>query len=167
VRAKLPADIVRGEASLSVKFIDGKSAVETITRPVPVLLKKLNVEFFPEGGYLVGGVSNRVYFQAKTTLGKPAELSGHLAGSDGQAVPGAVQTLNDAEHPGANQGMGVFSFVPKTGVRYELKIDSPTGIEGSYELPPVQDGGVTLSVTEGVSSAKDPLRVALTSAEKS
>ncbi|HEY1861786.1 MAG TPA: alpha-2-macroglobulin family protein, partial [Gemmataceae bacterium] len=166
VRAKLPATIVRGETSLSVKFIDGKSTVDTITRPVPVLLKKLNVEFFPEGGYLVGGVSNRVYFQAKTTLGKPAELTGHVLGSDGQVVPSTIQTLNDAKNPGANQGMGAFSFTPKTGIHYELKIDTPTGIEGKYELPLVQDDGVTLTIPDGVTPANQPLRVILTSAKE-
>ena len=54
VRFTLPAQIERGEATLSVGFSDGAS-VETIVRPIPVVLKKLNVEFFPEGGDLVLG----------------------------------------------------------------------------------------------------------------
>jgi hypothetical protein len=165
VRAKLPTAITRGEASLSVKFIDGKNATEAITRPVPIVLKKLNVEFFPEGGWLVAGVPNRVYFQVHTTLGKPAELTGHIEDADGEAVKDVVvQTLNDPDHPGANQGMGAFIFTPKARVHYELNIDAPSGIEGKYELPPVQDDGVAMSIPEGVTPANQPLKVALSNA---
>ena len=32
----------------------------------------------PEGGDLVAGLPNRVYFQARTTLGKPADLKGRV-----------------------------------------------------------------------------------------
>ena len=48
--------------------------VETIVRPIPIVLNKLQVEFFPEGGDLVAGVVNRVYFQALTPLGKLLRL---------------------------------------------------------------------------------------------
>jgi hypothetical protein len=166
VRAKLPDVVARGEASLSVKFIDSKNATEAITRPVAIVLKKLNVEFFPEGGWLVAGVPNRVYFQVRTTLGKPAELTGHVVDADGLTVADAVQTLNDPDHAGANQGMGAFTFTPKAGARYELKIDLPVGMEGKHELPPVQDEGVAMSISEGVAPANQPLRVVLFSAEK-
>jgi hypothetical protein len=165
-RAKLPAVIERGEASLSVKFIDGKNATEAITRPVPIVLKKLNIEFFPEGGWLVAGVPNRVYFQVHTPVGKPAELTGHVVDGDGVAVPGTVQTLNDSDHPGANQGMGSFAFTPKAGGHYELKIDAPPGIEGKFVLPPAQDDGVALSIPEGVTLANQPLKVVLFSAKE-
>src|SRR5262249_23020546 len=40
VRLKLPAKIERGEASLSVQFTDGAN-LETIVRPIPIVLKKL------------------------------------------------------------------------------------------------------------------------------
>src|SRR5262249_44674456 len=59
VRFELPAKIATGEASLSVRFTDGANH-ETMVRPIPIVLKKLQVEFFPEGGDLVAGVLNRV-----------------------------------------------------------------------------------------------------------
>src|SRR5260370_41460498 len=73
VSFRLPATIVRGNATLSVQFSDG-AHVETISKPIPVVLKKLFVEFYPEGGDLIAGLPNRVYFQARTPLDKPAEL---------------------------------------------------------------------------------------------
>src|SRR5262249_55078318 len=85
VRFKLPAAIERGQGSRSVNFDDGGS-IETLVRPIPIVLKKLQVEFFPEGGDLITGVPNRVYFQARTMLGKPAELRGRIVDQDGQVA---------------------------------------------------------------------------------
>src|SRR5262249_11314918 len=76
VRFKLPRQIERGQASLTVTFDDG--GPESLTRTVPVVLKKLEVEFFPEGGDLVAGLPARVYFQVRTPLGKPADLVARL-----------------------------------------------------------------------------------------
>ena len=91
------------------------------------MLKKLDVEFFPEGGDLVAGLVNRVYFQARTPLGKPADLQGTLM-EDDTPLDVRVETLNDDKEPGVNQGMGVFAFTPKAGRKYSLRIDKPVGI---------------------------------------
>jgi len=152
VRFKLPERIERGEGTLAVQFTDGANH-ETIVRPIPIVLRKLQVEYFPEGGDLVAGAPNRVYFQARTTLNKPAELSGRLVDAQGNTVT-SVQTLNDEKLPGVNQGMGVFTFVPRAGQAYELKIDVPIGIEGRYPLPAAKSDGVILSVPEGVVTDK-------------
>jgi hypothetical protein len=165
VRFKLPTVIDRGQASLTVQFNDGGSW-ESLVRPVPIVLKKLQVEFFPEGGDLVAGVPNRVYFQVRSTLGKPAELKGRVVDQEGRAVALDVHTLNDDKEPGINQGMGLFAFTPQAGHKYELKIDAPSGIEGKYELPAIKADGVVLSIPEGVMGGKDPLRVVVESAGK-
>src|SRR5262249_13804130 len=82
VRFKLPERIERGDASLAVPFNDGGS-VEPILKPIPIVLKKLQIEFYPVGGYLIAGVPNAVYFQARTTLGKPAEVRGKVVDERG------------------------------------------------------------------------------------
>ena len=115
VRFKLPATIERGEASLGVKFV---TVPETISRPLPIVLNKLNVEFYPEGGDLAADLPNRVYFQVRTPLGKPADLTGRLL-EDGQPLSVAVETMHDEKEPGVNQGMGRFEFTPKSGKTYE------------------------------------------------
>jgi hypothetical protein len=156
VRFRLPPRIETGEASLSVRFTDGANH-ETLVRPVPVVLKKLRVEFFPEGGDLVAGVRNRVYFQVRTPAGKPAELTGHVVDARGKVVA-RLATLHDDRHPGANQGMGAFELAsPAAGERYELKIDSPGGIEGKYPLPRVKTGGVVLHLPRGVVTGDIPV----------
>jgi tetratricopeptide (TPR) repeat protein len=121
----LPAMITRGEGTVSVSFFDGADQ-DVITRPIPLIGRSLNVEFFPEGGDLVEGIPNRVYFQATTPSGKPADLKGYI--TDGRAVVAEVATLTNADHPGVNRGQGVFTFTPAAGKTYWLKPRQPTGI---------------------------------------
>jgi hypothetical protein len=163
VRFKLPPVIERGLGTLSVQFTDGAS-VETLVKPIPIVVKKLQLEFFPEGGDLVRGVPIRVYFQARTMLGKPAEIQGRVVDQSGNVAVDNVQTLNDDHEPGVNQGMGVFTFTPETGRKYELKIDAPGGIEGKYALPDTKPDGVVLSVGAGVTAATEPIRVTVRTA---
>jgi hypothetical protein len=131
VRFRLPPAIDRGLGTLSVDFFDGGHD-EALGKPIPIVLKKLLVDFYPEGGDLVAGVLNRVYFQARNTLGKPAELRAKLVHADGTVIKEAVETFSIPDQPGANQGMGVFEFAPAAGKKYELKIEAPIGIQGKY-----------------------------------
>src|SRR5207248_2111763 len=62
VRFTLPKQIEKGEGSLTVNFTDGGN-VEPLTKPIPIALKKLAVDFYAEGGDIVAGTLNRVYFQ--------------------------------------------------------------------------------------------------------
>src|SRR5262249_24334396 len=98
VRFRLPETIKSGDALLSLKFHDGPVA-ESLPRALPLVLKHLNVEFFPEGGELVAGVPNRVYFQARTPLHKPADFRGHVVDDRGRTVVSEVQTLHDDTVP--------------------------------------------------------------------
>jgi hypothetical protein len=164
IRFKLPTSIERGLGSLSVKIDDG-GVVETIVRSIPIVLKKVNVEFFPEGGDLVANLPNRIYFQARTPLGKPAQIKGTLL-ENGVPLPVAVETLSDDDRPGVNQGNGVFSFTPRAGRQYELRIDSPTGITERKPLPAVREDGVVLSIPGGVFEPTQPIRVQLHSTSR-
>jgi hypothetical protein len=165
VQFKLPAVIERGQASLSVVFTDN-NIPETLVRPIPVVVKKLDVEFFPEGGDLVTGLPNRVYFQARTLLGKPAELKGRVVDQAGKVVVKDVHTLHDDTQPGANQGMGAFTFTPQAGSKYELKIDAPAGIEGKYALSMARDDWVILTIPDSVSEPRQPIRVVVQSTKE-
>ncbi|MFL5341571.1 MAG: alpha-2-macroglobulin family protein [Gemmataceae bacterium] len=160
VRAQLPTEMEHGRGSITVSFNDGGNE-EAIVRPIPISLKKIFIEYFAEGGDLVAGVPNRVYFQAKTTADKPAELKARLVDSKGWAVANDIVTLHDDAEPGANQGMGVFSFEPKAGETYLLKIDEPAGIEAVGKFPAVKADGVSLSVPTGVTGGAEPIKVEL------
>src|SRR5262249_32810333 len=154
------------EASLSVAFSDGGSS-EALVKPIPIVLKKLQVEFFPVGGDLVAGVPNAVYFQVRSTLGKPAELRGRIVDDRGRVAVADVFTATIPDQPELNQGTGPFDkFRPEFGRQYELKIDTPAGIEGRYPLPAVKEDGVALQVVQPVVAADQPLDVVVHSAKK-
>ena len=146
VRFNMPKDYKVGIGSLAVTFTDGSES-ETIVRPIPAVGKKLEIEFYPEGGDLIAGVENRVYMQARLPGGKPADLSGVV--TDGTKSVADVKTDTDPDHPGVNRGIARFSFTPQTGKTYFLKVDAPAGIEppakDGFKLPEVKADGVVLT----------------------
>lgn len=162
VRFKLPAKIDVGEASLSVQFSDGGNS-ETIVRPIPIVVRRLRVDFYPEGGDLIAGMPNRVYFSARTTVGKPADMKGRILNAKGQVVA-EVKTLADEKATEANQGMGVFEFTPDAGQKYQLQIDSPAGIPYKPDLPETKSEGIVLKVESGVTNNAEPIRATIWSA---
>ena len=162
VQFRLPTKIEYGEASLSVQFTDGGN-VETIVRPIPIVVRRIRVDFYPEGGDLVAGVANRVYFSARTPVGKPAEIRGRILDSQGKAVA-SIATFNDEKQPAANQGTGLFEFTPQAGQKYELQIDAPAGIPVRLPLPSVQDAGVVLRVDTVITNDAEPIKATIGSA---
>ena len=128
----LPPQILKGVGVVTVECNDGGN-VETVVRNLPIVLRDLHVAFFPEGGDLIAGVPNRVYFQARTPANRPAELTGAILDAARQEVV-RIQTLADDQEPGINQGLGSFTFTPKLGTRYSLRIDSPIGIDRPIPL---------------------------------
>jgi hypothetical protein len=166
------------EATVEAKLIVGQAPPETILRSVPLAANSLTVEFFPEGGDLVAGVPCRVYFRATSPDGKPADISGYL--TDGTRSLAPVKTVTDPDHPGANQGAGVFAFTPEAGKRYYLKLLRPVNVTervdpkvaavvgglaaanaGVFPLPKPIANGVGLRIPDGVLDAAQPIRVSL------
>jgi hypothetical protein len=160
IRFALPRQIVKGEGSLTVGFTDGGNQ-DSLVKPIPIALKTLLVDFYAEGGDLVSGALNRVYFQTRTTLGKPAELKGRIADETGRVVATA-ETLTDESEPGVNLGMGRFEFTPEIQHVYRLLIDQPAGTEGEHKLPVVKPHGVVLTASKEVTGDPDPIPVRVT-----
>jgi hypothetical protein len=164
VRFYLPKEIERGLATVAVAFAD-PAMPDTMIRPIPIVLKKLDIEFCPEGGDLVAGLPNRVYFQVRSMLGKPADMQGQLL-EDGKPLGVNIETLANEKMPELNQGMGRFEFTPKAGHKYELKVESPVGITKLYELPPIKPDGVVLSVPAPVVKQGETIPVTVRSTAK-
>jgi hypothetical protein len=161
---RLPEHLDPGAGTLSVMFSVPGGSIETIDKPIPIVVNKLNVDFYPEGGDLVAGASNRVYFQVHSTLGKPADLRGRLIDDAGRIVKEGIETFRVSDQPGANLGMGVFEFTPEAGRTYELKIAEPAGIEGKHVLPAAKTDGVALSIPTGVTKSGEPIRAVVRNA---
>lgn len=162
IRFTLPPRAESADVRLSVTV--GGEFPESIVRKVPVATKQLNVEFFPEGGDLVAGLPNRVYFRATTKLGRPADIVGHL--HDGTRNVADLQTMTDAEQPGANQGLGMFTFTPEVGKTYTIQLLKPQGVSAvsvEKESLKAKPDGTLLRIAQGVVDANDPIRVTITS----
>ena len=120
--------------------------------------KKLAVAFYPEGGALVEGLENRVYFSARDSLGNPAAIKGMV-------VDGRNQDIAEVET--AREGMGSFSFLPSEGQSYRLQISSPKGIRRQFPLPEVTSGEkIVVDAGTGVFAAGAPLEFNIRAAKE-
>lgn len=108
---------IEGAALLQAEFENGlkRGMVEQL---LPVVSSKLEVDFFPESGKLLAGVPNRVYFRVRTPFGEPVAPEGHVI------LLSSHDVVFDSER---DQGMGVFTFTPKVGETYTLRVTSPQG----------------------------------------
>ena len=154
VRFKLPSAIEKGEGQLAVVIDDGGTR-ETAAKTIPINLGKLTVDFYPEGGDLMEGLPNRVYFTALDLAGEPVHVEGQVVDSAGRAVA-QVTTVKD--------GRGSFTFVPASGQNYQLKLSKPQNVKSVLPLPAVSPArSVVLSTGPGVFAHGDPLTLAITS----
>jgi hypothetical protein len=161
IRFELPKSIAHGAGSLNIAFGDGANS-ESLNKPIPIALKKLDVEFYPEGGELIAGTPNRVYFRVRTTLGKPADIQGRIVDGGGREVA-RIATLTDDVEPGINQGLGRFDLTPEFGQKYRLVIENPVGIEGEHSVPEVRSDGVVLTALGDITAEPDPITVRVAS----
>ncbi len=105
-----------------------------IERPETEELKVLNIDFLPEGGHLISGITNRIAFKA--------------TGKNGQGV--TIETLTDGEGneivlSPQHRGMGSFLYTP-TERRPKVKARSE-GKEYTFTLPKPEEEGYALRLT--------------------
>jgi hypothetical protein len=159
IRLSLPKDLATDRVWLKVTAGVGVQR-ESRVYAVPLADALTQVEFFPEGGDLVAGVPNRVYFRVRPPKGKAAEVRGHVADSQGREVA-ALSVFPDPAWPDANHKLGVFTLTPQAGETYALRLDSPVGVLSQSTLPPARSDGITLGLAEGLIREGQPIRVVL------
>ena len=148
VKFRLPAKIARGDGLLTILAEDG-GVTESIQKRIPIVMTTLQLGVFPEGGDLVAGLTSRVYFMAKTMIGKPADIEGKVIDDRGQVVA-SLASLHD--------GMGSFELRAEAGRRYHVEVVKPANITTKVDLPAARpDGCVLRSTTQ---RGADALRIA-------
>lgn len=148
VKFKLPEKLESADGSLVFSVADG-GVVENAGKTIPILLNNFNIDFYPEGGDLIAGLENRVYFQARRADGKPADIAGKILLDDKEVA--SLKTLHE--------GRGVFSFKPEAGGKYVLTLTEPGGVSKQYPLPSVKPEGAVLKVLKTVYQYDDSLTV--------
>src|SRR6185295_16109900 len=93
----------------------------------PIVVSRILVSLYPEGGELVVGLPSRLYVEARTPRGKPADVAGRIIDGTG-AVLGRFRT----EH----EGRGRVALTPaKAGRAYMAVLDEPAGVAELFPLP--------------------------------
>eukprot|EP01105_Mastigella_eilhardi_P006189 TRINITY_DN1779_c0_g1_i1.p1 TRINITY_DN1779_c0_g1~~TRINITY_DN1779_c0_g1_i1.p1 ORF type:complete len:1158 (-),score=248.27 TRINITY_DN1779_c0_g1_i1:108-3185(-) len=147
----LPTEIASPDASVRV-VVDDKGTIESKGKALPLVLRRLDVALYPEGGDLAPGLPNRVYFEARTLSGLPVEIVADLV--DAASLKPVVLNIL-----GKHEGRGSFVFTPADGAAYELIIKKPAGIERAVRLPeaPGSAPKAVLTTNEQVFGNGDPV----------
>lgn len=96
-----------------------------------------DVQFFPEGGYLIADIPSTIAFKAVGGDGLGISVQGKITDQSGQEVA----TLS-TQHA----GMGKFTLTPKADAVYTAKITMGNGVEHSYQLPKVRPFGTSFAI---------------------
>ncbi len=136
IEFELPKELNTADVILSV-LVEHGGSLESISRAVPILTQKVDLQFLPEGGHALLNSKHRIAFRAVDEFGKPVDIKGYIYNDKDQVV---------ADFESYHQGMGSFYFTAKEGRSYYAKITEPTALEQEYELPASLSDGVALSI---------------------
>ncbi|MGZ3896857.1 MAG: hypothetical protein ACXVB3_05770 [Flavisolibacter sp.] len=95
------------------------------------------LQFFPEGGDAIAGVTNKIAFMANDQWGNPVAVKGTVRNGKG-AVVDSFRSVHD--------GMGYFFLLPQEGATYTAKWKDAKGSEHTTTLPPVKASGISMQV---------------------
>jgi hypothetical protein len=146
----LPDKVLAKNLSIRTRQI-GKGA-DTATLTIPVVINRVentDVQFMPEGGSIVAGITTKIGFKATGEDGNAKAISGKVYNSKQQEVASFAST---------HAGMGSFELTPQTGESYVAKVVLPGGLIKSYPLPLVNPSGTALRVS---AKGSDSLEVIL------
>ncbi|GAB5525089.1 MAG: hypothetical protein Roseis2KO_29610 [Roseivirga sp.] len=122
--------------SLSVK-LEHEGHEESFERTVPFdKRQRVQLQFLPEGGNLVAGLSNYVAFKAVDASGFPLDIEKAVLSADGEAI---------AEFKSEHDGMGKFSMFARPNVDYTVEIIDPP-VDSVFRFAAALQSGTQLSL---------------------
>src|SRR6218665_374383 len=136
LKFELPKDLKTNDGLLNV-MIDYNGSTESISRPIPIVLNKIKLQLFPEGGDLVSGLESKVAFRALNEFDKPADIEGIVVDGKGKKI-----TSLSSFH----MGMGAFTIVPEPNEKYSVQITKPENIAETFALPEALPRGYVMNV---------------------
>lgn len=126
----LPENLETNDGLVNVKM-KHEGNMEAISRSIPIVLNNIALQFFPEGGYMVGNTMANVAFKALDEFGKPADIEGCITDENNNKITDFISF---------HQGMGAFEFTPKKGKQYFAHITKPL-VKRKFELPDIAPNG--------------------------
>ncbi|MBP0902800.1 hypothetical protein ACFSKN_07250 [Mariniflexile gromovii] len=139
----LPKDVIKARMELkldSVKLRNNNLGhVSSYSKTVAVNKEYLDLQFFPEGGKLVDGLTSTIGFKALDYNNKGKEVNGYIVDQDSNIImPFQSNTL----------GMGTTYLTPDIQKTYYASVKGKDDIEYKYELPKPNPTGVVIKVKE-------------------
>ena len=131
---------------ISNPAIVAKSERLNSTTVLPVTLNrpdKIDVQFLPEGGYLVEGLPGHIGFKAIGEDGKGVNVKGIITDQNQKQVAAFTSFHN---------GMGSFEFTPQSGEHYMAMVILPGGLRKEFQLPAIKAAGALLQVKNAMES---------------
>lgn len=104
-----------------------------------IIASEIDFQLFPEGGYMINGLTGKVAFKANDKNGIGINIKGVI--KDNQNVE--IVRFTTMHH-----GMGQFMFTPASGKKYTAIVTLPNGKELTTALAVALDRGVTMSLLE-------------------
>lgn len=133
---QLPDDLKTDDGQINF-IVKHKGKTASVSKAIPIVLHRIKLNFFPEGGNLVDGVPTQVAFKAVNKHGKPADIKGKIVDQHNNKI---------TEFSGFHNGMGAFAFTPEKNTDYHAIIQKPDGIEKYYDLPKIKSKGYVLNI---------------------
>lgn len=133
--------------NLSIEIGSAKDPDQKLNFPIGVVqAKEIDLQFMPEGGYMVAGLPARVGFKAVNQQGKGIDIQGEIYNSKKQQVITFSSQF---------KGIGVFNFLPESGETYTAIITSGAAKGQEFKLPLVKQSGISMQVITRYQAKED------------
>jgi hypothetical protein len=142
--AELTSSAISTDLTVEEKSVVTKNFQIELTPP------GIDVQFFPEGGYLINGIRSRIAFKAIQSSGSSIEAKGTITDNTGSVI---------ANFSSQHLGMGVFALTPENDKTYKANLTFADGSQSSVDLPSARSEGINLSVNN---NSPDSLSIKIT-----
>ncbi len=140
------AQVTEKNPQFRAKVAFGKESRE-LSLKMPVRLPPTVLKFYPEGGYLIAGITSQLGWEARTPEGSPVETIGILFRNNEP-----VDTVKTEA-----SGLGKFRLHPVKNAVYTMKLVGQPASEPGTMLPAVLPSGTQLSIRDAL--VNDTLRM--------
>lgn len=119
--------------SKDIPVITKNTPAKNAAKPVAVP----SIQFFPEGGDMIAGLSNKIAFKAVDQWGQPVRVRGAIKDSKGTFID-SFRSVHD--------GMGSFILIPNEKDTYVAKWKDEKGTAHTTDLPAAKPSGIAMQV---------------------
>ncbi len=125
------------EQTISIGSVHNQKVMEISTARIKTINGKADIQFFAEGGNLVGGIRSKIAFKAIGVNGLGIDAKGIVVDNSGREVTNFTS---------AHLGMGYFYLEPEAGKTYKANITFADGTQNIVDLPLADAKGIALSI---------------------